>query len=94
MLGDDEHPISFRFAPRIEGAHVKIVVWAGLAGMRGTCGELTMRTEEWAVLRCALATYPFAPLELVTLPTPNGRGEHYKKVSIEPFEFGMHGTLR
>lgn len=50
-LGDDEHPISIAFEPRTEGAHVKVVVRAGLRGMRGLAGELTFRPEEWVVLR-------------------------------------------
>ena len=49
--GDDEHRISFRFAPRREGAHVKVVVWSGMAGMRGNCGELTFRPEDWLLFR-------------------------------------------
>lgn len=53
-LGDDEHPISVAFEPRMEGAHVKVVVRAGLRGMRGLAGELTFRPEEWAVLAHAL----------------------------------------
>jgi len=49
-LGDPEHPISFRFEPRVEGAHVKVYVRAGLAGMRAFAGELSLRKEEWAAL--------------------------------------------
>lgn len=51
MLGDPEHPISFAFEPRLEGAHVKVVVRAGLRGMRALSGELTFRPEEWAAFR-------------------------------------------
>lgn len=50
MLGDEEHPISILFEPRLEGAHVKVVVRAGHRGERGLAGELTLRPEEWQVL--------------------------------------------
>ena len=50
-LGDPEHPISFAFEPRVEGAHVKVVVRAGLRGSRALSGVLTFRPEEWAAFR-------------------------------------------
>jgi hypothetical protein len=49
--GDDEHPISFRFHVTQADSHVHVDVWAGLDGMRGNCGTLTMRREDWVVLR-------------------------------------------
>lgn len=52
--GDDEHPISFRFAPEELGAHVHVTVWAGLDGMRGNCGTVVLRREDWAALRAIL----------------------------------------
>jgi hypothetical protein len=51
MLGDAEHPVSFAFEPRLEGAHVKVRVRAGLRGTRALAGELTFRPEEWAAFR-------------------------------------------
>lgn len=55
MLGDAEHPISFRFAAERLGEHVRVNVWAGnAAAARGHAGALTFRVEEWAVLREAL----------------------------------------
>ena len=51
MLGDDEHPISFLLEPRLEGAHIKVVVRAGLRGIRAFSGELTFRPEEWIAFR-------------------------------------------
>lgn len=50
-------PISVRFAPREHGPgpHVLVGVWAGDGDTgRGNCGTLTMRREEWAVLRDAM----------------------------------------
>lgn len=53
MLGDDEHPISFRFCAqeRGDGPHVVVGVWAGhRASGRGNAGSITLRREEWEVL--------------------------------------------
>ena len=89
--GDSEHPISFRFEPRYEGAHVKVKVWAGTAGFRGLAGEITLRPEEFAVLRFALATAPLPPLENFRLEGGgrDGRGtDRWMRVNMEPFEFG------
>lgn len=57
MLGDDEHPISFRFQIAEENpVHARVVVWAGhRASGRGNCGTLMLRVEEWRVLREILA---------------------------------------
>lgn len=49
--GDDEHPISFRFHVTQADSHVHVDVWAGLDGLRGNCGTLTLRREDWVVLR-------------------------------------------
>lgn len=54
MLGDDEHPISFILEPRVEGGHVKVIVRAGIRGMRALAGELTFRPEEWIAFREAI----------------------------------------
>lgn len=50
-LGDDEHPISFLFQPKIRGEHVHVTVRAGQKGMRALVGTLTFRGIEWAALR-------------------------------------------
>lgn len=54
MLGDDEHPISFLFEPRIDGGHVRVTVRTGLRGMRALAGELCFRPAEWVAFREAL----------------------------------------
>ena len=52
MLGDAEHPISFRFVPVERGQHVHVAVWAGNeAAGRGLAGSLVLRREEWVALR-------------------------------------------
>lgn len=53
MNGDVEHPISFRFEPKVLGGHTHVEVWAGAAPPtgRGHCGTLVMRNEEWHVLQ-------------------------------------------
>lgn len=59
MLGDAEHPISFRFQPveRGDGPHILVVVWAGhRESGRGKCGTITLRREEWTVMRALLTT--------------------------------------
>lgn len=54
MLGDAEHPISFRFESELQGAHVHVTVRAGLRGMRALSGTLVFRPEEWAAFRDVL----------------------------------------
>lgn len=104
-LGDDEHPISFRFEPEVRGDHVHVTVRAGLGArgdvpaMRALCGTLVMRREEYALLRLALATAPYEPVERVFLPmAPPGMGNRdggtdmkarsVLRINAEPFEFG------
>jgi hypothetical protein len=58
-------PISFSFEPSSLGTHTKVVVRCGPDGSRALCGELTMRTEEWYLLRWLLATTP--PLDSTDL---------------------------
>src|SRR5262249_11477720 len=60
-LGDNEHPISIVLEPRFEGAHVKVVVRAGLRGMRALTGELTFRPEECLLRRAGLADHEEVP---------------------------------
>lgn len=95
MLGDDEHPISFRFVPRYVGAHVHVVVWAGhREGGRGRAGELTFRPEEWSVLAFALGMSSPVDKKLGAMlryapPHASSRLEGVKLVHIDvdqPFE--------
>lgn len=51
-------PVSISFDATHEGAHVRVVVRAGVAGSRALCGELLMRPGEWSLLRWLLATSP------------------------------------
>lgn len=86
MLGDVEHPVSFRFDPEIRGQHVHVRVRAGQAGMRADCGTLVMRREEWAALRWAMQTAPFPQSERVSIPQARGRVEWVRELAVEPFE--------
>lgn len=83
--GDDEHPISVVFEPRMEGVHVKVVVRSGLRGMRGYAGELTFRPEDWAVMREALGISREVDTKVaVTL--------RYTPAGIDPASSWLHAT--
>lgn len=56
-----------------DGAHVHIVVRAGVEGQRALCGNLTMRVHEWEVLRSVLA--PGVPGDRIVISAAGGGAE-------------------
>lgn len=80
-LGDSEHPISFRFEPRIEGAHVKVTVRSGIAGSRAFAGELVFQPEEWAVFVAHVIALG-APVEVGPITAAADRPDEVVPVQI------------
>lgn len=99
MLGDDEHPISFHFEPKVAGEHTHVTVRAGIKGSRAVVGELVFRSVEWAVFRTLLETAPpmdpramdrLQPIyESITRNGARPSGDPWSEVIVAVFEHGI-----